>query len=60
MIHAVQDRADSAVDAMGKSQALVTETQSLARATGEALEQIADGIAQINDRNLVIATASEE
>jgi len=60
MIHAVQDRADSAVDAMGKSQALVTETQSLARATGEALEQIADGISQINDRNLVIATASEE
>nr|WP_017901767.1 methyl-accepting chemotaxis protein [Pseudomonas fuscovaginae] len=60
MIHAVQDRADSAVDAMGKSQALVTETQELARATGEALEQIADGIAQINDRNLVIATASEE
>lgn len=60
MIHAVQDRADSAVDAMGKSQALVTETQGLARATGEALEQIADGISQINDRNLVIATASEE
>ncbi|UZE23624.1 methyl-accepting chemotaxis protein [Pseudomonas sp. B21-056] len=60
MIHAVQNRADGAVDAMGKSQALVTETQSLARATGEALEQIADGISQINDRNLVIATASEE
>jgi methyl-accepting chemotaxis protein len=60
MIHSVQDRADSAVDAMGKSQALVTETQSLARATGEALEQIADGISQINDRNLMIATASEE
>ncbi|WP_371921410.1 methyl-accepting chemotaxis protein [Pseudomonas sp. SJZ078] len=60
MIHAVQDRADSAVDAMSKSQARVTETQSLARATGEALEQIAEGISQINDRNLVIATASEE
>jgi len=60
MIHAVQDRADGAVASMGKSQALVTETQSLARATGEALEQIADGISQINDRNLVIATASEE
>ena len=60
MIHAVQNRADGAVDAMGRSQALVTETQSLARATGEALELIADGISQINDRNLVIATASEE
>ncbi|WP_412071498.1 methyl-accepting chemotaxis protein [Pseudomonas sp. FEN] len=60
MIRAVQNRADSAVEAMGKSQMLVTETQGLAQTTGEALEQIADGIAQINDRNLVIATASEE
>ncbi|WP_432443507.1 methyl-accepting chemotaxis protein [Pseudomonas batumici] len=60
MIRSVQNRADGAVEAMGKSQALVTETQGLAQTTGEALEQIADGIAQINDRNLVIATASEE
>ncbi|MFK3795515.1 methyl-accepting chemotaxis protein [Pseudomonas sp. NPDC088444] len=60
MISHVQNSADQAVGAMGKSQALVTDTQSLAHATGQALEQIADGIAQINDRNLVIATASEE
>ena len=51
---------DEAVGAMGKSQALVSETQTLAQATGEALELIVDGISQINDRNLVIATASEE
>ncbi|MGI4837040.1 MAG: hypothetical protein ACRYF9_05430 [Janthinobacterium lividum] len=38
----------------------MTDTQALARQTGEALELIADGIAQINDRNMVIATASEE
>ncbi len=38
----------------------MTETQDLARAAGAALEQIADGISQINDRNLLIATASEE
>jgi len=60
MINSVQASADQAVGAMGKSQALVTDTQALAQATGRALEQIADGIAQINDRNLVIATASEE
>ena len=60
MINQVQNSADQAVGAMGKSQALVNDTQSLAHATGQALEQIADGIAQINDRNLVIATASEE
>ncbi len=60
MINSVRTSADEAVGAMGKSQALVSETQTLAQATGQALEQIADGIAQINDRNLVIATASEE
>ena len=60
MINSVQASADQAVGAMGKSQALVTDTQALAQATGRALEQIAEGIAQINDRNMVIATASEE
>jgi len=60
MINHVQNSADQAVGAMGKSQSLVNDTQSLAHATGQALEQIADGIARINDRNLVIATASEE
>ncbi|WP_375232925.1 methyl-accepting chemotaxis protein [Pseudomonas sp. LS-2] len=60
MINSVQTSADNAVGAMGKSQSLVSDTQALAQATGQALEQIADGISQINDRNLVIATASEE
>jgi len=60
MINAVQTSADQAVGAMGKSQTLVNDTQALAQATGDALEQIADGISQINERNLVIATASEE
>jgi methyl-accepting chemotaxis protein len=60
MISSVQSSADQAVGSMGKSQALVNDTQSLAHATGQALEQIAEAIAQINDRNLVIATASEE
>ncbi|WP_406644996.1 methyl-accepting chemotaxis protein [Pseudomonas quasicaspiana] len=60
MINSVQTSADQAVRAMGKSQSLVTDTQSLAQATGEALEQIAEGISQINERNMVIASASEE
>ncbi|WP_226506280.1 methyl-accepting chemotaxis protein [Pseudomonas sp. MWU16-30317] len=60
MIGAVQSRADQAVVAMGKSQSLVTNTQTLAMATGDALEMIAEGIGQINDRNLVIASACEE
>ncbi|MFJ3680639.1 methyl-accepting chemotaxis protein [Pseudomonas sp. NPDC090208] len=60
MISRVQNSADQAVGAMGKSQALVIDTQALAHQAGQALELIADGISQINDRNLVIATASEE
>ncbi|SQF98246.1 chemotaxis sensory transducer [Paucimonas lemoignei] len=60
MINSVQASADEAVKAMGKSQSLVNDTQSLAQATGEALEVIADGISQINERNMVIASASEE
>ena len=60
MINSVQTSADQAVKAMGKSQSLVNDTQSLAQATGQALEVIAEGISQINDRNMVIASASEE
>jgi methyl-accepting chemotaxis protein len=60
MIGAVRSRADQAVAAMGKSQGLVGDTQVLAKATGDALQSIANGIAQINDRNLVIASACEE
>jgi methyl-accepting chemotaxis protein len=60
MINSVQTSADQAVRSMGKSQSLVTDTQSLAQATGVALEQIAEGISHINERNMVIASASEE
>jgi methyl-accepting chemotaxis protein len=60
MIDRVQASADDAVKSMGKSQALVTDTQSLAQAAGSALDLIAESISQINERNLVIASASEE
>lgn len=60
MIGGVQTRADQVVVAMAKSQTLVNDTQKLATATGQALESIASGIADINDRNLIIATACEE
>ncbi|MGA8133070.1 MAG: methyl-accepting chemotaxis protein [Pseudomonas gingeri] len=60
MIGSVQRSADQAVSAMGKSRTLASETQALAQATGESLELIAQNIAEINDRNVLIATASEE
>lgn len=60
MINSVQTSADQAVLSMDNSRARATDSQQLAQATGKALEHIAQGIAQINDRNVVIATASEE
>jgi methyl-accepting chemotaxis protein len=60
MIGTVQNSADQAVRAMGNSRTLASNTQSLAQATGQSLERIAQSIAEINDRNMVIATASEE
>ncbi|GAB7533683.1 methyl-accepting chemotaxis protein [Pseudomonas sp. 3A(2025)] len=60
MIGSVQSSADQAVRAMGNSRSLASNTQSLAQATGQSLERIAQSIAQINERNMLIATASEE
>ncbi len=60
MIGSVQSSADQAVRAMGNSRTLASNTQSLAQATGQSLERIAQSISEINDRNMLIATASEE
>lgn len=60
MISTVQSGADGAVAAMGKSLSLATNTQELALRAGAALEKITLGVATINERNLVIASASEE
>ncbi|MFS2159061.1 methyl-accepting chemotaxis protein [Pseudomonas sp. Pseusp122] len=60
MISAVHNSADQAVAAMGNSRTLAADTQELAKATGESLERIAASVAGINDRNLIIASASEE
>ncbi|RMV71854.1 methyl-accepting chemotaxis protein, partial [Pseudomonas coronafaciens] len=60
MISTVQSGADGAVAAMGKSLTLATNTQELALRAGSALEKITMGVATINERNMVIASASEE
>lgn len=60
MINAVRNRAGEAVSAMGKTQVLVEGTQSQALNAGHALERIVAGVSQINERNLVTASASEE
>jgi methyl-accepting chemotaxis protein len=48
------------VEAMHNSQQRATGTLQQAQAAGQALEVIAEAIAAINQRNLVIASASEE
>ncbi|MBD8268528.1 MULTISPECIES: methyl-accepting chemotaxis protein [Pseudomonas fluorescens group] len=60
MIGEVQIGADDAVAAMNKSLTWANNTQVLAQNAGEALQRITASVAKINERNLVIASASEE
>nr|WP_313597808.1 methyl-accepting chemotaxis protein [Pseudomonas sp.] len=60
MIGEVQVGADGAVAAMNKSLTWANNTQTLAQSAGEALQRITASVARINERNLVIASASEE
>lgn len=60
MIGTVQLGADGAVAAMNKSLTLANNTQTMAQNAGEALQRITHSVAKINERNLVIASASEE
>ena len=60
MMNTVRTSAEDAVNAMHKSKALADDTQHRAHQAGEALDRIAVGVAEIEERNLVIASAAEE
>jgi len=60
MISVVQQGAAGAVTAMQKSMGQASHTLGLAQAAGEALEDITRAVGSINERNMVIASASEE
>ncbi|MFJ4454882.1 methyl-accepting chemotaxis protein [Pseudomonas sp. NPDC089392] len=60
MITGIQSGTERAVTAMHSSQGRATGTLEVAQGAGQALEVIAEAIASINQRNLVIASASEE
>ncbi len=60
MIGGIQQGTDQAVSAMQQSNLRARTTLDVAKAAGVALEEIAEAITQINERNLVIASASEE
>lgn len=60
MIGEVHQGTDKAVKAMQSSNERARTTLDVARSAGEALDVIALSISQISDRNMVIASASEE
>jgi len=60
MINTIQQGTSQAVTSMQSSRERVDFTLEVARAAGAALDEIALAISSINERNLVIASASEE
>lgn len=60
MVAGIQSGTGSAVQSMTMNTSRTQTTLELARAAGEALEQITEAISMINERNMVIASASEE
>ncbi|MET0124813.1 MAG: methyl-accepting chemotaxis protein, partial [Pseudomonas caspiana] len=60
MVAGIQSGTGNAVQSMALNTSRTQTTLELARAAGDALEQITEAISQINERNLVIASASEE
>jgi len=60
MITGVRQGADQAVVSMSESAERANATLLLAEAAGQALKEITNAISQISERNLVIASASEE
>ena len=60
MISAIQTETEQAVATMNASMERADSTLELAQSAGEALDSITEAIATINERNLVIASASEQ
>ncbi|MBI6912251.1 methyl-accepting chemotaxis protein [Pseudomonas palleroniana] len=60
MVAGIQSGTGEAVQSMQQSNQRTHATLEMARAAGVALEQITQSISLINERNLVIASASEE
>ena len=60
MVAGIQNGTGQAVQSMEQSNQRTQSTLEMARAAGVALEQITQSISLINERNLVIASASEE
>ncbi|GGM04292.1 methyl-accepting chemotaxis protein [Pseudomonas asuensis] len=60
MIMSIQSGTEQAVSSMDSSTTRAGSTLDVARRAGEALKEITRAISEINERNLVIASAAEE
>ncbi|MGG2399785.1 methyl-accepting chemotaxis protein [Pseudomonas sp. SH1-B] len=60
MISTVQSDTEQALRAMASSNGLAQQTLDIAQGAGSALQQIIQSIGEISERNLVIASATEE
>ncbi|MEN5089549.1 methyl-accepting chemotaxis protein [Pseudomonas protegens] len=60
MIGGIQQGTDQAVSSMQHSNSRARSTLEVAKAAGQALEEIASAFTLINERNIVIASASEQ
>ena len=60
MIGGIQQGTDQAVSSMQQSNGRARATLEIAKSAGTALEEIASAFTLINERNLVIASASEQ
>lgn len=60
MIGGIQSDSVQAVRAMEHSQQMASDSTAVAQNANTSLEQIADAITLINERNILIATAAEE
>jgi methyl-accepting chemotaxis protein len=60
LVNAIEQGTDQAVNAMQSSNTRARDTLGVAQLAGQALDQIASSFTQINERNLVIASAAEQ
>ena len=60
MVNGIRHGTDQAMAAMQTSNSRAHATLDIARAAGQALQQITQAIGNITERNLIIASASEE
>lgn len=60
MVAGIQSGTGNAVESMALNTKRTQTTLELATSAGEALEKITEAISQINERNLIIASASEQ